>query len=171
MPLQSGIQVTFKATTAKTRCGVVVMTARHPTLVDLPSQELEAVVIRAHLAALQSMGTSHAPLTHRQCIAISFSAIHADAMLHAGDFHPSGLKNHLAIVGVRAIHEAQAGMMDRGLLVERIEALSPEEKAAYSLRYEHDLSDRAIASALGITEDAVVALMLRALLKLTGVRE
>jgi len=147
------------------------MTERQPTLTDLPSDELEAVVIRAHLKALQSMGESHAPLTKRQCIAVSFSAIHADALLHADDFHPAGLVNHLAIVGVRAIHEAQAGMIDRQLLVSRIEVMSPQEKAAYSLRYEHDMSDVAISKALNITEDDVVALMLRALLKLTGVQE
>lgn len=146
------------------------MTAR-PTLTQLPSAALEAVVIRAHLAALQSMGTSHAPLTHRQCIAISFAAIHADAMLHADDFHPAGLKNHLAIVGVRAIHEAQAGLIDPTLLVNRIEALSPDEKAACSLRYEHEMTDSQIAEALGVSEDAVIALMLRALLKITGVSE
>ena len=147
------------------------MTDKPPTLVDLPTNGLESVVIRAHLAALQSMGNSHAPLTHRQSVLVSFAAIHADAMRHAEDFHPAGLLNHLTIVGVRAVHEAQAGLIDRDLLVERIEALSPQEKAAYSLRYEHEMSDSQIADALGISEDAVVALMLRALLKITGVAE
>jgi len=147
------------------------MTERQPRLTDLPGAELESVVIRAHLRALQSMGESHAPLTHKQAIAVSFAAIHADALLHAGDFHPAGLLNHLAIVGVRAIHEAQAGMINRQLLVSRLVALPPQEQAAYSLRYEHDMSDIAISKALNITEDDVVALMLRALLKLTGVQE
>ena len=129
-------------------------------------------MIRAHLEALRSMGERHYPITHRQAIVVSFEAIHKAAMGTADDFNPIALQKQLTIAGITAIHAAQAGVLgaiDRPLLVARIESLSPSEQRAYSMRYEEEMSDWQIAEALGISEDAVVALMLRGLLKLTGV--
>jgi DNA-directed RNA polymerase specialized sigma24 family protein len=126
-------------------------------------------IIRAHLAAMLSMGESFAPLTHAQAVRVAFGAIYLEAVRCAGVLPRDD--NHLVICGVRAVHEAQAGLLDRDLLISRIEALTKDEQTAYSLRYEHGMSDAEIAAAIGIDEDAVVSLMLRALLKITGVAE
>jgi len=141
-------------------------------LTDLPTPEMEAVVIRAHLAALKSMGEHPAPLTKAQAIQASFTAIMREALAAArSKFRPEALQNQLTVVGVRAIHEKQAGLLPRERLVQRIKSLPKDQATAYSLRYEHEYPDWKIAEIMGITEDQVVALILRALLTTTGVQE
>jgi DNA-directed RNA polymerase specialized sigma24 family protein len=134
-----------------------------------------AAMVRAHLAALVSMGDSLTPLTRAQAVAVAFAAIRAEAAAidAAGVATDAemGLEMRLSLAGVRAVHEAQAGMIDRSLLIQRIEALPQKQQRAYSLRYEHGMCDAQIAESLGIDEDAVAALMLRALLRLTGVSD
>ena len=56
----------------------------------------------------------------------------------------------------------------RAELIERIRGLPRQQQLAYSMRYEHGMSDSEIGAVLDLTEDQVAVLMLRALQTLVG---
>lgn len=129
----------------------------------MPS-DLGDIIVKAELAAMVCIGMDTAPLSRAQVTAIACLAVWQRAQLMADVLPPAELEMNLTLHAVRAIREAQAGMAtDRERLTERIEHLPLLEQRVFALRYEHMLADWQIAQALGITEDEVVTLMLRAL--------
>ncbi len=127
------------------------------------------VIIRAQLAALLSFGGKYHPLNSDQALLIAITAIEmAASESSTWNSTLEDAQNRLTLRGIIALCHAQAGSLPRELLIERIESLPKDQQVAYSLRYEHNCNDLQIAHALGLSEDQVVTIMLKALMTLTG---
>jgi DNA-directed RNA polymerase specialized sigma24 family protein len=130
------------------------------------------VIVRAKVAAMLSASDGFNPLPWGRATAIVCNAIEAAASVPGGMAGTDEEATHrLTLAGVIALYQVRAGMVERETLINRINSLPKDQARAYSLRIEHGLSDWQIAEFLGITEDAVVALILRALMALTGVSD
>ena len=137
-----------------------------------PRYELDDIIVRAELAAVLALGDDHSPLSRVQVMVIACSAVWAEAQRAVSRMQPDALEAHLTLHAVRMLYEARSGLgVDRPLLVQRIRDLPRDQQVAYALRYEHGMSDAQIAEVVGLTEDAVASLMLRALQHILGVSD
>lgn len=130
------------------------------------------VIVRAQIAAMLSASDGFNPLPWRRASHIICSAIDRAANAPGGLAGTEEETTHrLTLAGVTALYTVRAGMVERETLIDRVKSLPKDQAKAYALRIEHGLSDAQIADVLGITEDAVVALILRALMTLSGVSD
>ena len=132
----------------------------------------EDTIVRAQLAATVSARDVHGPIPRRQAVATICHAIESAAKLPGAlDGAEDEVCRRLTVIGECAFYELRAGHVPRDILIQRIKSLPHDQQIAYSLRLEHGMSDWQIAETLNITEDAVVALVLRALMALNGVSD
>lgn len=130
----------------------------------------QGAIVRAQIAAMLSASDGFDPLPWRRATVIVCSAIEEAAAAPGGmDGTEDEATRRLTLSGVTALYTVRAGMVERETLIKRIQGLPKDQSKAYALRIEHGLSDAQIAAVLGITEDDVVALILRALMTLTGI--
>lgn len=124
----------------------------------------DRILVDAQMAAVSAC-IRYVPLSFADASRLASNHIWQEARRVAKHgMHPQDLRAHLTMYGIRAIFEHHAGMQPRELLIDRIDALSEDQRLVYSLRHEHGLSDWQIAQIVDITEDRVVALILQALM-------
>lgn len=137
------------------------MSERDPARRDL--------IVRAQLAAVASVAESANVLGRAEAVRLVCAAIEHAASAPGALLGPDEqVLFRLTAVGECALYQARAARVDRDMLVLRINQLPREQQTAYSLRVESRMADWQIAEVMGISEDAVVMLILKALMSLAG---